>query len=865
MRKSAETICFNLQGKEIPGVDRSIFHEPLKEGIAAASWMLASNGPEGRIEKRGAVAGLLPQATDENYDLNYAIKKAGEATTRSTRDYWTKKASDLMGHSNDMELETAIFTLSSHYIKEKASKLFDLNYFVGFRILDKNEDNTKVVGVYGFKVGSAWAYIPIFFDKGKINGFELLYIQTKDQFVPLKEGWVDWLIKEGGDSVFGSCNSKDFRQLGIRYPDMRQLTQPPALGKVANFESWLQPAIIGMAKHAAAEIPKLNINLEKIASADARIFTRLAYACDQYPIMKVAMDSFYGEEFFAKTFEKLSNAFNKIATAKKATKYQLRTPKNAAVRVITQDDTAAFPFLSEKQAAELISLGNLTIDDREDDEIAIVEDEMQFESPADTGVYDVFFADGSIRECLVIINPWFVKERPSRDLCLVVDWKRKYTIYAKKAAVLTVRGSGKQDWFNRLPAEQFKGATSMRNSEAKDCRGRIIVTPCGCGTIPLDASNADGVWHINPWRDQQDNRRDISYDMKNEGTEITLSRLHDLFIANNRDYNTQREGDDVKGELPKWVICSPTFAGNKMVFRDGKLVLPKIFKYIDIDPYKHSQGDVTALALATENDIVQLLQTNRRKLKVARVDKTYLINRVAHDKVAAFKKLVLDYSFRDKTAREILAAVDLLPNQTLDIPYREPLHKVAELPIDLIGRGGGGLLSEIPEHILPAMFSDPPIAADSYSGIPIQGDMSEAQQLGYEDQPVPPDWLQEVPPPDPMALQGAMDAASTGNKDIFDVSTLLSLIGARRTEDLVGDYSKIFKASLDRIGRTLFLLFSDRTKFEDKFGDDDVVKLETTLLDVWEVLGDLVLFLLQRDNTPEMAGLLESVGDLDGF
>ena len=293
-------------------------------------------------------ASILSGIEPDNEKLFYCLKKCADAKTPSTRKYWVKKAGDFMGGTNDQELETAIFTLSSHFIRDKAPKLFDMNYFVGFRILDASDDNTKVVGIYGFKVGKTWVYIPVFFDKGKINGFELCYIHNKDQFVPLKEGWVDWIIKNSGDEAFGKENTKDFRQLGIRYPNMRQLTQPPVMGKVASFEPWVQQGLLGIAKHAKSspELTESAADLEKLASKDAKVFTRLIMACDKYPIIKVAMESFYGNDFFQRTFNRLQNSYTKIANAKKAHKIQERPLKHSAVRVVTRDDVSAFPFLT---------------------------------------------------------------------------------------------------------------------------------------------------------------------------------------------------------------------------------------------------------------------------------------------------------------------------------------------------------------------------------------------------------------------------------------------------------------------------------------------------------------------------------------
>jgi len=833
MKKFASTLCFNADGKEITPPEVETFM-PFVHGMADAKGMFSSDGPQDHVEKRASVnerqkyASVALSLGKSNPQLADALKKFAAAKANSTRLYWCKQAAEYMGNTNDMELETAIFTLSSHFIKEKASKLFDLNYFVGFRILDKSDDNTKVVGIYGFKIGKAWVYIPIFFDNGKINGFELCYIQNKDQFVPLKEGWIDWVIKNSGDNMFGKADSKDFRSLGIRYPDMKQLTQPPVLGKVASFEPWVQVGLLGLVKHAAQQdTEKSPFDFEKLASTDARLFAHLASACDKYPLYKVAVESVYGADFLQRTGDRILNSYAKIAKAKTAFKITPRHAKNAAVTVVTQDDKAAFPFLSEKQAEELLG-GPIAIDGREDDEVAVVEDEMQFVSPSGTGVYDILFADGSIRECLVIVGPLFRDKKDEKEECLVIDWKRKQHIFAKAMAVLCVKGSAKENWFNRLPADQFRSGTSMRDSEAKRCRDRVIIMPDGTGTIPLFALNANGVW-------------------------TTFSR------GANRDYTYGNDNGRLE-TIPQYLVCSPTFAGNRAVIRDDKLILPSKFKYIDLSDGEYDES--TSMALATENDIIKLMYSGRKKLKVIKTASKYIINRNELNKEAAFKHLVLDYGFRAKIANEILDAAELVSGQTISIPYSEPLHKIAELPMSQNG-GGGGFLSEMADNTMSPIFNPNPMETDSYSGLPMEGGLSESQQLGFEDQPVPPEWLNEVPPPDPMALQAATEAAQTGRKDIFDVESLVAMLNTNRRDDSLQDYSKVLKKSLDTVCRILFKLFWDREGFIDRFGDENIQKFEDTLKDTLDVLGDLVLFLLSKDDRPELGDFLDNIGTED--
>jgi len=221
--------------------------------------------------------------------------------------------------------------------------------------------------------------------------------------------------------------------------------------------------------------------------------------------------------------------------------------------------------------------------------------------------------------------------------------------------------------------------------------------------------------------------------------------------------------------------------------------------------------------------------------------------------------LVLDYCFRDKVAGAILETTDLAVGHILKIPYAPPRFKIAELPIDPVFQRDG-LLSNMHENLMSPMFQDNPVGYDGYSNLPVQGGIDEAQQLGFEDQPTPPEWLQEVPPPDPMAMQQGMEAAQTGRRDVFDVSSLAGLLKTNRSEELLGDYTKVFKLALSHVGRTMFKLYWDRDSFIDRFGEEDMEKLEELLQDVFSNLGDLVLYLSSKDDRPEISDFLDNIG-----
>ena len=88
-------------------------------------------------------------------------------TSKLKRETVLQKRADI-GGDPDRSFEQSFSSLAYAYIQDKAPGLLD--YLVGFQLVDRNEDNTKAIGVFGFKVGDEWVYAPIFFLAGDMKG-----------------------------------------------------------------------------------------------------------------------------------------------------------------------------------------------------------------------------------------------------------------------------------------------------------------------------------------------------------------------------------------------------------------------------------------------------------------------------------------------------------------------------------------------------------------------------------------------------------------------------------------------------------------------------------------------------------------------
>jgi hypothetical protein len=854
------------------------------------------------------------------------VKLAMNAVTRSQRERYIKLASDAMGNATDVEFETALAQLAMLYLKDKAPRLFD--YLVGFRTLDKSDDNTKAASIFGFKIGSEWVYVPVFFLNGELKGHEIMYLYNKDQFRPLKENWINTLIRKKPVTI-GSPDLKNIGDIGTRYPDMRQITEPPPLGKLASVRNiedvavmrqaqdklealsaqrkralherdeikkaaehtpalldmpeWVQRGVIGFSKIAAAQIQQANCDLKQICGNDFRIFRKLAFACDYYPVIKRSLDTLYGEDFFPKTWEHLYSNLQKTAKAEYPNTLNKRhsdqlgnllagepkfkaiekryTPKSdVPVKVLLglkEDDSNAHSYLKEEQVGRLIEGKPVTLDYRNKDEIAVVRDKISFRSPDRTGVYKVFMANGQYRECLVIIAP--IGEQKGLERCLVIDWKRKEALRTKARNVLCIDEPYNEDWFDRLPADEFKSGTSLqRGGGEKDFfNSRIFIGKDGRGTLPLEGRRTNdqadtGIWSI---RNSSDtcSSMDISGDAayKPYAHIVTERMIHTVMTQHPQSSELLHR----KGNLPDVLIARKEVGGKTFVIRENKLYLPQVFKYCDIE---WSRGQT--MALASENDVKYLVYKTHRQLKGVKVAaQKYVLDHAEPKSYGeAFKTLVCDYDFREKTAEEILSTLDLIPQgRAIEIPYQLPLKKTADIYSNTPSPSNNLLDSK--DNVLSPTFQEPPTGADPWTNVTTQMPYSDVQQLGYEGQPNPLAQTADAPPPpDPLAMQSAQSAAMNQQKDVFDTSILAGLLKNDRNDDLLRDYSKIFKQALDRFGRLLFKFYWDREAFAERFGEDKLQSFEDSLKDSVDKVGDLCLFIEEKDERPTISDLFGS-------
>lgn len=99
-----------------------------------------------------------------------------------------------MTATNDDDIEKAFADQASGFIENKLGALMKDDNRIGFEIVKKNDDNTRMVGVFAFKIDKDVVFAPVFFLNGEIKG-PLLYRCNTKTFVPANKEWANYLLE----------------------------------------------------------------------------------------------------------------------------------------------------------------------------------------------------------------------------------------------------------------------------------------------------------------------------------------------------------------------------------------------------------------------------------------------------------------------------------------------------------------------------------------------------------------------------------------------------------------------------------------------------------------------------------------------
>ncbi len=101
----------------------------------------------------------------------------------------------------DKSFEEKFSQMAFLNVEESVPSLIEGDYWVGFQLVDKADDEKHAMGIMAFILNDLWLYIPIIYVNGNIKGHNIIYIQSVDLHIPAQDNWVSTLKEKGAASI----------------------------------------------------------------------------------------------------------------------------------------------------------------------------------------------------------------------------------------------------------------------------------------------------------------------------------------------------------------------------------------------------------------------------------------------------------------------------------------------------------------------------------------------------------------------------------------------------------------------------------------------------------------------------------------
>lgn len=761
--------------------------------------------------------------------------------------------------SNDTDFEQNFFQLAFTYIKDKIPTLID--FMVGFEVVDKNDDGTQSLGLFMFEVRGRKFYVPVMYSNGELKGADLLYDHSADRFVPNKDNWVDHILSQSPAEA-GFAATEDEEDLNIANPDITELfdNNPYKSSSIPPIGAAGLNGLVESNGEVEAEedestdddddTPVTDSYTDKSDIKDASVFKRMlqvgnspqwgsltdffrnedggfaskfAQTLIHEPKLHKAVHEFYGDEIYAA-----------LAEAKFA-QDSADLPKVAAdepkITVITSPiDSGVNEILNEEEIQSLVEDGIAFVDNRDGEEKAIpyrVETEVTIASPTESGKYSVLMKGGAFKDTVIFINMlgrnadnidegWDVPTSPGapsiglKNTSLIVDTEAGMASPANPYDIFVQVTETPGDFITyveNLPTTSIINNTPSPDytKDKTDVAQYVLVDPNTYqATPPLSIEN-----------------------------KVTVDGTTNMGAYNwSGDSNVQT------------VTISDKYKG--LSYSRGSVYANPDCKVIKVTQPEHHKP----LPLGSQQDLDSVLLKDFEDIKVSCVgfDEYHIFTKKSTVAFCRYKKalttLVVDLGLNSTEARQLIA-------DAKQDGEKSALYKLA---------GPGDMIYPTLEE--GASFTqDPTLGVTEQSLAPqfipaMQSGSQDPQARAIEDQIT--GMNQTGGALNPQSVQGILQAAQTGEREVFDTATITNLLDVNEIDALLTRFTKDLDIALDRLGRLHFLLMLHRNKFVGRFGSDDIVDIEDSLNNIFKGLGELVLKLKEREISSDAGFAVET-------
>ena len=730
----------------------------------------------------------------------------------------------------DDQIEGAFFQLAYQRLQDTLKNL--IPYLVGFEIVKKNEDNTKALGVFGFRSKNGQIlFVPAFFINGKVKNLDLLYSKNNEQFYPLNEDFAEMFIK---DELLGlGENSRESRSDIMRdasQGDYRQMSVPPRTGRYAI------ASVLDYVEDAGAPTKKAFTELLEKDAEFCEAVLRF------YPLEKVAKAIALEDGVKYRKSDKASKKINLVKVVKTSDKEE--------VKKLTQSDKET-----------LMTQGYVIVDDRAADQkstFGAVDYIKKFINPDESGFYPYVTKMGGLRYGLVIVRPKQLQQDFATDDTLVIDLESKNgTTYIKDHKGVFVKDQIRvQDYsvVHKMMVDAAEGKPGYTNTYILINENLKATQPFRINANFKDASGIRRI-SVEPYSEANwCDRGDLGGKWDRPGS------VHDLPRGN---YNEHPK------KMTEVMLVMTKKQGDRLEYKDKMLYVPAGYKLLKISPADHHRAEMPMYPLNSATLSKKEKEEQDKRKQEAEAEKEKLIkgepgypgtlHGMLRDK-NIFPMNVhtngSDYFVDINGAKKqyddpIKAKIAMVTEVGLD-------QKAAEELIDSLVPGfskKGHVKLAFTGDVYPQPFEEQPYTNEfgqsTYVGVGQENSLPTMDS--YTGNPTRQDLgtMPEIKGVDPKYVTQAVQLAQNGQKEIFDAHTIGALAKYINVGDKISEYVPSLVEAMDRLGRILFLLHWETDKFKEMYGRGDLPELVELVTNVLKNTGDLVIFLKRK--SPELS------------
>lgn len=781
--------------------------------------------------------------------------------------------SKLAANPTESSYEPTLAKLGLSVLQDRLSQL--MPYFRGFQLLELSEDGEFAAGFFVFEPPGAIFDVPMFLIKGALKGKELLFLRSKQVFIPSHDVLIRYLLSLGDQGVGKPGPAQNDSRANRATPNIDVFSRANQfMYKVSSLSEWGQAAGVRDSFNMIYGGPTPLI-LTKLANKQPLgsraklvellqlpgVAEKLSSWCDQSPKLAQQAQQRLGDWKSTVLANRYAAATSFVGEKQAmlsaaSCRFPGFLPAAADVPYLAcSQKVAAFATEASRavQAAEIARYG-MTFTDRRPAghtkyAMDVQEAGVEFGCPQATTWTKVPCWSGSSRKVIVILpqNRLDVDRRSlSRGEAIVVDPSSGEAVEIPPAELAASQAESSEvdiessDWMSAFKAIDRDVISEGKLFLLVDSYDRVV------GPFVSEGACASGGTSVNACRLTSVGDHFSASTNRNSDAPYAIETIQR--VEGGRGYEVSRTGDD----------------GDKGVL----LVSPDV-RILYLTPER--EDDYCRMAAG-----IDVIPMSRMTLE-------------AFQKKADFRLMVSNPDFcslngehmRVRDAAVMLmekfglskhASLGVLEDRSDKLRYYAAIpdgQKVAAWQLqtkvaDVIRE------SDVPRYQFN--FPDQPTGMASDTVIPVEESYPiralETAMMEYADRSSP-EWSgQRAPYEQPMVMGGstrssqdkdAINAVTEAKDSLWENKLFSSLLRSVRIESQIQkQVSQLFQMA-NETGRTLYFLWAHQAEFIDVFGEKDVPKLEEQLISLQEACGEIIADHLQQGVSEASDGILMSI------